>query len=246
MKSSDKEMTAARLNLVPNFSFGGAPPVPGVSFGGGNLGASFSADAAKSRGESEWNTYQATKLSTDASYDRRFDDWKFQQRLAKKELKQVEKQIIAAQIRLALAEKERDNHAIQLEQSREVKDFLTGKFSNQELYGWLVSQTSAIYFQSYKLAYDLAKRAEKAYQRETGEHGSTYIAYGYFDSMKKGLLSGDRLHHDLQRMEFDYLNNNRREYEITKHVSLAAVDPVALLNLITTGAVRVLHPRGAL
>lgn len=34
---------------------------------------------------------------------------------------------------------------------------------------------------------------------------------------------------------FDYLNNNRREYEITKHVSLAALDPVALLNLTTMG-----------
>ena len=158
-----------------------------------------------------------------------------QKRLAKNELKQVEKQIIAAQVRLALAEKDRDNHAIQLQQSREVKDFLSSKFSSKELYGWMVSQTSAIYFQSYKLAYDLAKRCEKAYQRESGEYSSSYIAYGYFDSMKKGLMSGERLHHDLQRMEFDYLNNNRREYEITKHVSLSLLDPVALLNLQTEG-----------
>ena len=98
----------------------------------------------------------------------------------------------------------------------------------------MVSQTSAIYFQSYELAYDLAKRCEKAYQRESGEFSGTYIAYGYFDSMKKGLMSGERLHHDLQRMEFDYLNNNRREYEITKHVSLSLLDPVALLKLQKT------------
>lgn len=236
MKSADKEMTASRLNLIPNFSTTiGMAPSLGISFGGSNIGASFSADAAKSRGDSEWNTYKASKLGTDASYDRRWDDWKLQERLAKKELTQIEKQIIAAQIRLALAEKERDNHAIQLQQSREVKDFLTSKFSNQELYGWMISQTSAIYFQSYKLAYDLAKRCEKAYQRESGEYTSTYIAYGYFDSMKKGLLSGERLHHDLQRMEFDFLNNNRREYEITKHVSLALLNPEALLRLTTEG-----------
>ena len=48
-------------------------------------------------------------------------------------------------------------------------------------------------------------------------------------------MSGERLHHDLQRMEFDYLNNNRREYEITKHVSLSLLDPLALLNLQTEG-----------
>ncbi len=237
MKSSDQEMTASRLSLIPNFSISsGVPPSFGISFGGSNLGASFSADAAKSRGESAWRTYGANKLGTDAGYDRRWDDWKLQERLAKHELGQVEKQILAAKVRLALAEKERATHVVQLAQSREVADFLTGKFTGRELYGWMVSQTAAIYFQSYKLAYELAKRCEKAYQRETADYGAAYIAYGYFDSLKKGLLSGERLHHDLQRMEFDYLNNNRREYEITKHVSLALLDPVALFKLQTEGA----------
>ena len=101
--------------------------------------------------------------------------------------------------------------------------------------GWF-RKRRLIYFQSYKLAYDLAKRCEKAYQRESGESNSTYIAYGYFDSMKKGLMAGERLHHDLQRMESDYLNNNRRELEITKHVSPSLMlDPIALLNLQTEG-----------
>ena len=124
-----------------------------------------------------------------------------------------------------------------MQQSREVKDFKSSKFSNKELYGWMVSQTSAIDLQSYKLAYDLAKRCVKAYQRESGEFSGSYVAYGYFDSMKKGLMSGERLHHDLQRMEFDYLNNSkpRREYEITKHVSLSLLDPVALLNFQAEG-----------
>jgi hypothetical protein len=236
IKSSAQEQAASRWNLLPNVSISG--PVPGfsASYGGGNIGASVSANAAESRGESEWNSYRANKLGTDASYERRWDEWKFQQRLAKNELKQVEKQIVAAQVRLALAEKERDNHAIQVQQSREVSDFLTGKYSNDALYGWMVSQTSAIYFQSYKLAYDLAKRCEKAYQRESGETGSSYIAYGYFDSTKKGLLAGERLHHDLQRLESDYLNNNRRELEITKPISLFQLNPSALLKLRETGA----------
>jgi len=43
------------------------------------------------------------------------------------------------------------------------------------------------------------------------------------------------LHHDLQRMEFDFLNNNRREYELSKHVSLAQLDPSALIALRETG-----------
>ena len=238
-KAGAADVTASIVANVPNFTIAIKAPIfsleNGFVFGGSNLASIAQAVSSGFGNKSASSNYEANKLSTDAQHERRWDDWKLQERLAKHELQQIEKQIVAAQVRLALAEKERDNYAIQVQQSREVKDFLSSKFSNKELYGWMVSQTSAIYFQSYKLAYDLAKRCEKAYQRESGEYSSTYIAYGYFDSMKKGLLSGERLHHDLQRMEFDYLNNNRREYEITKHVSLSLLDPVALLNLQTEG-----------
>jgi hypothetical protein len=230
-KAGAADVTGSILANIPNFTIAIKAPIfsleNGFVFGGSNLALISQAVSSGFGNKSASLNYE--------EHDRRWDDWQLQKRLATNELKQIDKQIIAAQIRLALAEKERDNHAVQVQQSREVKDFLSSKFSNQELYGWMVSQTSAIYFQSYKLAYDLAKRCEKAYQRESGEYSSTYIAYGYFDSMKKGLMSGERLHHDLQRMEFDYLNNNRREYEITKHVSLSVLDPVALLNLQTEG-----------
>ena len=127
IKSADQEHAASKANMFPNISVTVSGPggSVGTSLGGSNIGASLGADAAKARGESAWNTYKANKIGTEASYERRWDDWQLQHRLAKNELKQVEKQIIAAQIRLALAEKERDNHAIQLQQSREVTDFLT-------------------------------------------------------------------------------------------------------------------------
>jgi Tc toxin complex TcA C-terminal TcB-binding domain len=40
--------------------------------------------------------------------------------------------------------------------------------TNQELYSWMLGQISAIYFQSYQLAYDLAKRAEVAFRLGLG------------------------------------------------------------------------------
>jgi len=49
------------------------------------------------------------------------------------------------------------------------------------------------------------------------------------------LLAGERLHLDLKRMEVAFLDQNRREYEVTKHVSLAELDPVALVRLKRTG-----------
>ena len=85
------------------------------------------------------------------------------------------------------------------------------------------------------MTYDLAKRAERAYRFELGMADSNFIQFGYWDSRRKGLLAGERLSHDLKRMEAAYLDLNRREYELTKQISLLLIDPVALLRLKETG-----------
>ena len=60
---------------------------------------------------------------------------------------------------------------------------------------------------------------------------SNFIQFGYWDSLKKGLLSGERLDLDLKRMDVAYLEQNQREYEITKHISLNTIDPICLIEL---------------
>jgi len=109
------------------------------------------------------------------------------------------------------------------------------KFTNQELYNWMVSQISTIYFQSYQMAYDIAKRTEKAFQYELGDFNASFVNFGYWDSLKKGLLSGEQLHYDLRRMETAFLEKNKREFELNKHISLAILDPMALIKLKETG-----------
>jgi hypothetical protein len=59
--------------------------------------------------------------------------------------------------------------------------------------------------------------------------------FGYWDSLRKGLLAGERLQLDLRRLEVAYIDQNRRDYELTKHISLALLDPFALHLLRTTG-----------
>ena len=78
---------------------------------------------------------------------------------------------------------------------------MRSKYTNQELYQWQVGQISGVYFQSYQLAYDLAKRAERCFRFELGLQDSSYISFGYWDSLKKGLLAGEKLQYDLRRLE---------------------------------------------
>jgi hypothetical protein len=177
----------------------------------------------------------AAVSATMGAYQRRWDDWKLQEKVTARELDQIDRQIAAAELRLAIAEKELDNHDLQAEQAREVDATLRDKFTSQDLYDWMTAQIAAVYFQAFQLAYDLAKRAEKAFRFERGVASSSIIQFGHWDSLRKGLLAGERLSLDLKRLELAYLEQDRRELELTKQISLLLHDPVALMSLKATG-----------
>ena len=232
---------ASFLHLVPNLKTA-LPSSMGLTYGGENIGNAMNSFGDSLSRISGLLNSRASMAATMGGHQRRFDDWKLQERLANKELEQIEKQIAAADIRKAIAEKELSNHDLQVQNSREVDEFMRSKFTNRELYDWMVGQISGIYFQSYQLAYDVAKRAERAYRYELGLRDSNFIQFGYWDSLKKGLLAGERLSYDLKHMEVTYLDKNHREYEIVKHISLQSIDPVSLVRLKQTGACFVTLP----
>lgn len=82
---------------------------------------------------------------------------------------------------------------------------------------------------------DLAKRAERCFRFELGIDQSSFVSPGSWDSQRKGLQAGERLELDLQRLEAAYLDQHKRDYEITRHISLRQLDPLALLSLRATG-----------
>jgi len=214
--------------------FGGSPHLT-LKMGGESITRGLSKTADVFRGLASISQIGAGMTSTIGNNNRRAEEWAFQGRLADKELPQVGKQIVAADIRHQIAQQELANQDRQIENAQSEDEYMRTKFTNQELYDWMVGQLSTVYFQSYQLAYDIAKRAERCFRYELGLSDSSYIQFGYWDSLKKGLLSGERLHYDLKRLETAYYEQNRREYELTKHFSLAQLDPIALLKLRQNG-----------
>ncbi|MDZ8263102.1 neuraminidase-like domain-containing protein [Nostoc sp. ChiQUE01b] len=232
-------ISASVAHAVPTFDLGisgfGGTPKAAIMFGGPNIGNALQAFAGGFTVLANIENYEANKASINAGHDRRWDDWKFQENLANKELEQIEEQIDAAELRIKIAEKELDNHIIQIENAKATDEFMRSKYTNEELYQWQIGQISGVYFQSYRLAYDLAKRAERCFRFELGLQDSSYIQFGYWDSLKKGLLSGEKLQYDLRRLETAYLEQHRREFELTKHISLTLLNPLALIQLRETG-----------
>ena len=238
MQSQVVRTVAGALALIPEFhigasGFGGSPEVV-LQIGGSALSKATGIGADILNILSAVSSYEANRASILGGYDRRFEDWKFQERTAKKELAQIEKQIVAAEIRRDIAKTELKNHDLQIENARKTDEFMRSKYTNKDLYTWMIGQTSSVYFRAYKLAHDFAKKAERCYRFELGNN-DTFIQPGYWDSLKKGLQSADLLLHDIKRMETSYLDKNKREYEVTKHISLALADPLALIKLRATG-----------
>jgi hypothetical protein len=187
----------------------------------------------------------AAGMTQTASYERRLDDWVLQNNLAARELAQIGRQIVSSLIREEITRHDYESHKAQIEQSRQVDEFLRGKFAGEELYGWMQGELSKLYYEYYRLAFDGARRAEQAVKRElmrTELDGTSFVAFNYWDGGRKGLLAGEKLHLDLKRLETAYHENNRREYELARHVSLRQLAPLALLELRATGKCEVAVP----
>ncbi|WP_204149996.1 hypothetical protein [Leptolyngbya sp. CCY15150] len=232
---------ASLAYMLPDSTVG---PLGGVTYGGTYVGNSLRATASVFSFIASQHSFAANMSSIMGGYQRRQDDWNLQADLAQKELDQIDKQILAAEIRLAIAEQDQSNHETQIDQAEEMERFLKSKFTNSQLYSWMVAQLSSLHYQAYRMAFDIAKKAEKCAQFELGLDSSTfnYIQFGHWDSQKKGLLAGERLHQDLRRMELAYLDKNKRDFELTKHISLSSLNPLALILLKETGQCEVELP----
>jgi hypothetical protein len=229
-------LLAGIIALIPD-SWAGDALVAGATFGGSFLSGAANQIANAIQMLAVDANYHATQSGMLGGYSRRQDDWVYQSRLARAEYTQLEQQIVAAQIRSCIATNELTSHDCQIANAQKVDDFLRSKFTSQDLYSWMCSQVADVYFRVYQLALDQAQRAEKAYQHELGLYGQDlqFIQTDNWDNLKRGLLAGEHLYQDLQRLQSAYLGQNVREFEITKNISLLQLDPGALISLRVQG-----------
>ena len=235
--ASNHRKVAALWQAIPQLSISIKPlgMGAGTSVGGSNRAAVTSAQAEFHQSQSSQYGYHANLESKVAQHILRENDWTLQSNLAALEMMQIDKQLVTADIQIAILEKEILNHRQRVKDVREVDDFMRDKFTSNELYSWMVKQISDVYLQSYQLALDLAKSVERTFQHELGIESANYIRANSWKNLKQGLLAGEKLYLDLKRMEAAYLEEHRREFELTKHISLAALNPLALLQLKEIG-----------
>lgn len=246
--SALSDSLAQGLALIPNpnlhvhyWGLGGSTGLPGgtiISAAGHIVASSLSTKAAH-------EDSQGASASKSGSYERRADDWMLQSNLAARELMQLGRQIISSLIAEQIAHHEYETIQKQIEQSQEVDRFLHEKFTNEELHTWMQGELARLYYEYYRFAFDTARKAEQTMKRELMRpevDTQDFVKFNYWDAGRKGLLSGEALYLDVKRMEMAYHDNNKRELELTRHVSLRQLDPLALLTLKSTGTCTVTIP----
>jgi peptidoglycan hydrolase-like protein with peptidoglycan-binding domain len=235
------ETLASLSHFVPKLEW---PIGPGftMAFGGEHVGPALSAIARYQTTLGSEDAYDASHAGKMGSYKRRQQDYAHQANLAAREIMAVDRQITAAGIRATVAGLERERLETEIAQAELVEQHFRSKYTNTELYGWMHGQIAGLYFQSYQLALELAKRAERCFRFERGLTSSNFIHSGGWDDLHGGLLAGDALQLQLRQLERAHEEQDRRELEVTKHISLRQHAPLALIRLKETGRCEVELP----
>lgn len=225
-------VAASVAGLVPQFGSAFA-----LTYGGDQLSKGFQGLSQAFRAQAEKASFESSMAAALGSWERRSEDWQLQKTLATGDTLQIGRQIRAAEVQVEIANREVQIQRRQIKNNQSIDTFMNSKFTNRQLYQWMVGKLSGAYFQTYNLALQYAKAAQRAFQFELGlpESDVKYIGTGYWDSLRKGLLAGEQLQLDIDRLEQAHIEASARRLEITRHASLLQVDPLALVRLKQRG-----------
>jgi len=153
---------------------------------------------------------EATKASIaqiNASFERRKQEWEYQKSLSIEDQKISEQNEVIANDLILITQQEMLMAEMEAEYAEQTLEFLREKFTNKELYSWMVKTLSKILYGFYNLAYTTARMAQATMEFERNER-LDFISFEYWDSEKKGLLSGDKLLLDINNMDSAYIQGN--------------------------------------
>jgi hypothetical protein len=215
-----------------------------IIWGPASFAEAASATARVMRISADGLSFDSSEASRSNGFLRALQDRVHQANNAGYEIKQIDAQINAQNQKITMAAQEITNQQQVIDNANEIQDFLKSKYTSEALYGWMEGNVRTLYYQTYTLAYQLAKKAEKAYcfERSVDPASAKFISFGYWDASRDGLLAGERLFVSLKQLEAAYYENRGYDFEVTKNVSLRQLDPLALFQLREKSKADILLP----
>ncbi|WSG73670.1 hypothetical protein U8P80_20005 [Rhizobium beringeri] len=228
------ETLAQSLLLIPELYVGVCSMVKFVSgqkyAAGAKIGASLLHMFATA------NSMDASVDATSGSFARRAEEWQHQVNVLQIELEQVRRQIIAASRRQDIALRELNIHQDAIKNSEDLQRFQQGKFTNAEHHIWAQERLAGLYRGMFEVALASAKSAQAAFRYERHYAVSNFLLDVAWSNYREGMTAGEQMLLALRRMEQAYLQQNSREHELSKSISLRLCSPDALVCLRLTGS----------
>jgi hypothetical protein len=206
-----------------------------MKYGGVELKGSLSGFASGLNALAKGAEAVAASTALEGNFARRSEGWINQKTLADYDIKSLDRQLAAAQIRLDIANRSLTLHEKSVDQLQEFLDLTDSKFTSLGLYTWISAQLQRLYRGAYQNALALSKLAERAYRFERGDDTSPGLATSYWDPTHAGLLAGEQLLMDLQILERRFIETNYRPLEVDQAFALSQIDPQALIDMRETG-----------
>ncbi|PVH70855.1 hypothetical protein DL98DRAFT_597442 [Cadophora sp. DSE1049] len=229
------EALAGALHIIPNTDLKALPWGLGVGlrWGAENFAIAASAVARQMKVGADTLSYESTNSGRMATYLRQINDRIHQVNTAGYEIKNLDAQVKTQIVRIGMAEREISNQQTAIDNANEVMNYLKNKYTNLELYSWMDDNLKTLHYQTYTLAYQIAKKAERAYCFERGIDPATsnFISFGYWNASRNGILAGENLMLGLKQLEAAYHETRGYDFEITRHVSLRQLSPLSLFDL---------------
>lgn len=199
------------------------PNIFGFAVGGSRWGGPLRATAEGITIGTNATLIAAEQMGVSESFRRRREEWQIQRDAAESELRQLDAQLRALDIRREAAGLQVDYLHTQQEQTLAQMEFLQRKFTNQALYNWMRGKLSAIYYQFFDLSQSLCLMAQASLRRELNDPAATFIRGGAWNGASAGFMAGETLLLNLAEMEKVWLERDARAFEVTRTVSLARV-----------------------
>ncbi|MFW5436843.1 neuraminidase-like domain-containing protein [Paenibacillus apiarius] len=198
-----------------------APNIFGFAVGGSRWGAASAAVAQGLQIAAGVMEQTANIIDISESYRRRREDWLLQRDIAENEAAQLDSQIAALREQMDMARKQLALAETEQAHAQAVYELQSTRFTNQALYNWMAGRLSSLYYQMYDAALPLCLMAKQALEKEIGtdKTGGVFTLPAWND-LYQGLLAGEALLLELQKLENLWLEEDKRGMEAVKTVSL--------------------------
>ncbi len=195
-------------------------------------------------------------VSTFASFERRAQEWEFQQSVATQDVRIGAQQVALAEQLAGVTRQERLIAQTQTQYADATLEFLSSKFTNAELYDWMAGVLEDVYRYFLQQATAMAQLAASQLAFERQQTPPQIIGADYWDvptesgvteggaTDRRGLTGSARLLRDIVQLDQFAFESDKQRLNLTKTLSLARMAPIDFQRFRTTGVLPFGTPLG--